>query len=327
MLLGLAFTLVAIGAAPAFGGLEVDAARRGKRSAPVSAEARLAPGMRQRFENTEVRLGIIDGVGTVATTSTIEVSGLTGPVLDVDVNLIGITHGPASTQDIDVLLIGPGGKTALILSDVGGNTATQNVSLVLDDQQPEQLPSATALTTGFYQPTNIGSPDTMNLGNGPFTPPSGSSLGAFNGIDPNGTWRLWVFDDQPNGSPQAGSGINGGWAVTITTANRAPAANPDRYQAKAGRTLHVKAAGVLRNDRDPDGDALTVVLDRAPRKGKAVLNANGSFTYKANRQARGHDSFTYVVRDGNGSTARAMVNIQIKPPKPNPNKGGRSGRR
>lgn len=318
LLLGLALALVGVGGAPLLGGSEAVAAKKGKPRGPsASAETRFSRQDVQRFENTEVRLGIIDGVGTVASSSAIEVSGLAGPLTDVNVNLIGITHGPTSTQDIDVLLIGPEGRTALILSDVGGNTPTQNVSLVLDDQQPEQLPSAAALTNGFFQPTNVGSPDTMNLGSGPFTPPSGSSLGAFNGIDPNGTWRLWAYDDEPNGSSPSGGGINGGWALTITTAgsdpvNGKPTAAPDRFKAKAGKTLRVNGRGVLRNDRDPDDGALTAILVRRPTQGRVQLKADGSFTYKANKRAGGKDSFTYLAKDSSGLQARATVHIEIK---------------
>jgi hypothetical protein len=330
MLLGLVFALVGVGASPLAGGHEADAAKR-SRQRHQATEIGASASMVRRFENEE-RIRFWDAVGTTPGTSAIEVSGLTGPVIDVNVNLVDIYHGPESTQDIDVLLIGPVGKTALILSDVGGNTATAGVTLVLDDQQPEQLPSAAALTNGFFQPTNYGSPDIMNLGGGPITVPSGASLGAFNGIDPNGTWRLWVVDDEPNLSSRFGSSISGGWALTITTAGDQPSngstkAAPDRFKAKAGKMLRVNGSGVLRNDRDPDGDVLTAVLGRAPRKGKVVLNPDGSFTYRAHRKARGRDSFTYLARDERGSAARATVNIQIKPQKPQQGKGGRNGRR
>lgn len=310
VLLGLALALVGAGAAPLLGGHAADAAKQGKDRKASSAESRASPRAVRRFENTAVRLGIFDG--GIASSSTIEVSGLVGPVADVNVNLIGITHGPNSTRDIDVLLIGPEGRSALILSDVGGNSATTNVTLVLDDQQQEQLPSNAALANGFFQPTNVGSPDTMNLGNGPITPPSGSSLGTFNGIDPNGTWGIYVYDDETNGSPQAGGGINGGWALTITTANGVPAAEADSFQAQAGKTLSVPANGVLENDSDPDGDALTAILASRPQKGTVELEADGSFTYKAKKKAKGQDSFTYLAEDPSGLNASATVEVQIK---------------
>ncbi|MBW3634086.1 MAG: cadherin-like domain-containing protein, partial [Chloroflexi bacterium] len=298
------------------------------------------------------------GAGTVATTSAIEVSGLTGPVTDVDVNLLDITFIGDSTQDIDVLLIGPEGRTALILSDVGGNTTTSSVNLLLDDQASEQLPDSTALKTGAFQPNNVGSPDTMNLGAGPITPPSGASLGTFNGINPNGTWRLWVFDDQPNGMPAAGGGINGGWALRVTTADDeptngaptngaptadeptasaptagAPAATGDRFQARAGQALNVTANGVLGNDSDPDGDPLTAIVANQPTRGSLALQADGSFTYKPTKRAKGTDTFTYLAQDPSGLNAEATVDIQIKAAKDKQGKvgkkdnGGKTGKK
>jgi hypothetical protein len=160
----------------------------------------------------------------------------------------------------------------------------------------------------------------------PITLPSGASLAAFNGIDPNGTWRLWAYDDEPNGSPQAGGGINGGWALTITTANGVPAAKPDRFKVKAGKTLRVDAPGVLKNDRDPDDDALAAILVDGPKQGRVALKADGSFTYKSNKKAKGKDSFTYLAKDPSGLKAQATVHIQIKATKDNQNKKGKGGK-
>jgi len=318
VLIGLVATLVMTGVAPILDGHEAEAAKKGGKQG-VSAESSPSAALVQRFENTSVRLGIFDG--GVASTSTIEVSGLTGPVTDVDVNLIDIDFTGDSTQDIDVLLIGPEGRTALILSDVGGNTTSSNVSLLLSDQEPGQLPNTAALSSGRFQPTNVGSPDTMDLGAGPITPPSGASLGAFNGINPNGTWRLWVFDDETNGIPAAVSGINGGWSLSITTAdvvppggpaNAAPIANGDRFKVKAGKALTVAANGVLGNDSDPSGDALQAIVVDQPKQGSLTLRADGSFTYTSKKKAKGTDSFTYLAQDPSGLNALATADIQIK---------------
>jgi hypothetical protein len=278
--------------------------------APASAKTRVSPRELQRFENREVRLGIIDG--GLANTSTIEVSGFDTRVTDVDVTMFDIDFFGDGTQDIDVLVAGPDGRTAIILSDVGGFTSTRNVNLTLDDQQPEQLSANTALSSGVFQPTNIGSPDTFILGTGPFTPPSGASLGIFNGIDPNGTWTIVVFDDSTNDVSQAGGGINGGWALSIRTDNSVPETEADRFEAQAGKPLNIPAAGVLKNDSDPDGDDLTATLADSPQKGSIQLQSDGAFTYRARKKSRGTDSFTYIAEDSGGLTAVETVTIQIK---------------
>jgi hypothetical protein len=53
--------------------------------------------------------------------------------------------------------------------------------------------------------------------------------------------------------------------VTLLVGNTAPAAQGESYSVEADTTLPVDAAGVLDNDSDPEGDALTAVLVCSPR--------------------------------------------------------------
>jgi hypothetical protein len=321
VLLGLVVALVLTGVAPLLGGYGADAAKKGKQR-QVSAENGASPALVQQFSNpTLLQLG---NNGTAAT-SAIEVSGFTTLIADVDVQLLKIDFISGGTQEIDVLLIGPDGKTALIMSDVGGNTATTNVNLLLDDQAAEQLPSNAPLANCICQPTNVGSPDTMNLGAGPVTVPSGAALGVFNGINPNGTWRLWAFDDESNSNTGT---ISRGWSLKITSANGVPSAGVDTFRATAGKALTVPAEGVLGNDSDPDGDVLQAILAGRPKQGSLNLQADGSFTYRPNKKAKGADSFTYLAQDPSGLNALATVDIQIKAKKDKKKgKGGKKGRK
>jgi hypothetical protein len=245
-----------------------------------------------------------------ADTSSIDVSGFDTPVADVNVTLFDLSFGAASSSDMDSLLVGPSGQTAIILSDVGDNTATNDVTITLDDQAANHLPNNSALTSGTFQPTNFGTGDTFQLsGGGTLTPSSGSALGIFNGTDPNGSWTLYTYDDDGNGN--TGSLVNG-WRLTITSANGVPTAEPDSFQAQAGKPLSVNASGVLENDSDPDGDILNAILTGGPKKGKLDLLPNGAFTYTSSKKAKGTDSFTYLAQDPGGLNALATVTIQIK---------------
>jgi VCBS repeat-containing protein len=319
VLCGLVVALIVTGAAPLLGGHGADAKKGNDRD--VSAEGGASPALVQQFANPTI-LRMRDNEPAV--TSAIEVSGFTTPIADVDVQLLKVDFFDGSTQDIDVLLIGPDGKTALIMSDVGGNTATNNVNLLIDDQAPEQLPSNGELTNCICQPTNVGSPDTMNLGAGAVTVPSGASLGVFNGINPNGTWRLWAFDDANNA---ISGNISRGWTLKITSANGVPAAGSDSFQAQAGKTLTVPADGVLGNDTDPDGDTLQAIVAGQPKQGRLSLHADGSFTYTPKKKAKGTDSFTYLAQDPSGLNALATVDITIKAKKDKKGKGGKNGKK
>lgn len=247
------------------------------------------------------------------TSSTIEVTGLDTPIADVNVSLNVFSHtGPA---DVDVLLVGPQGQTALIMSDVAAAAGAANDSLLLDDQAAAQLPSQDDLNSGSFQPTNYDfSNQTDSFAPDPRIPtplPSGSALAIFNGTNANGTWTLFV-DDATDNTPDSSGSFAGGWSLTITTANGVPRPAADSFAAQAGKVLNVPATGVLANDSDPDDDTLTARLAGEPARGTVRLAADGSFSYRANKKAKGTDSFTYLAQDSTGLTALETVSIQIK---------------
>src|SRR5262249_50639386 len=123
--------------------------------------------------------------------SNITISGLAGTITDVNVSLLGFTH--TNPDDVDVLLVGPAGQKIILLSDVGCSADISGVNLVLDDSAATSLPDNSLLTSGTFKPTNIGASDTF-ASPAPAGPYS-SSLSAFQGTSPNGTWRLYVVDD------------------------------------------------------------------------------------------------------------------------------------
>jgi subtilisin-like proprotein convertase family protein len=144
--------------------------------------------------------------------STINVSGLTGVVTKVTVTLNGFTHD--YPDDVDVLLVGPGGQQCILMSDAGGGDDVSGVNLTFDDMAVVSLPDSTEIRSGTYKPTNYGSPDNFPApGPGPVTQPLNPPLSVFNGTNPNGTWSLFVVDDFGG---DAGN-INGGWSITIQT--------------------------------------------------------------------------------------------------------------
>jgi VCBS repeat-containing protein len=95
------------------------------------------------------------------------------------------------------------------------------------------------------------------------------------------------------------------------TPNTAPVANGDSYSTPYVTTLNVAAAGVLGNDTDANGDALTAVLVAGPTNGSLTLNANGSFSYTPNSGFSGNDTFTYKASDGALQSNTATVTITV----------------
>src|SRR6185503_15011379 len=59
--------------------------------------------------------------------STITVSGITGTVTKVTVTLSNMSH--TFPDDVDVLLVGPGNKKVMLMSDAGGDPDISGVTL------------------------------------------------------------------------------------------------------------------------------------------------------------------------------------------------------
>jgi hypothetical protein len=130
-------------------------------------------------------------------------------VLSVNVTLNNFSEG--APDDVDVLLVGPTGVNAILMSDVGDFTNPGGVTLTLSDAAGSGLPDNATLVSGTFQPTNIGGGDAFP---GPAPAPAGTSnLSAFDGTNPNGTWSLYVVDDRAS----AGTGsFAGGWSLDLT---------------------------------------------------------------------------------------------------------------
>jgi hypothetical protein len=158
--------------------------------------------------------------------SEIAVSGLPGSVTKVTVTLNNLNFG--SPPDADVLLVGPNGQSVILMSDARGDGTGHiiNMTLTFDDAALSPLPSDQSLRSDTYKPTNFDSAADLFPAPAPFGP-YGATLSVFNGTNPNGTWSLYVVDDNPD-NPFDDFGpdveIAGGWSVTVTTT--APIPNP-----------------------------------------------------------------------------------------------------
>jgi VCBS repeat-containing protein len=75
--------------------------------------------------------------------------------------------------------------------------------------------------------------------------------------------------------------------------------------------LHVTAPGILSNDGDPDGDAITAMLSFGPQHGSLDLRADGSFDYTPASGFIGTDCFTYHDSDGSPCGASVQVLIDV----------------
>jgi Bacterial Ig-like domain len=175
---------------------------------------------------------------------------LPGNITDVNVALYGYSH--TFPDDVGVLLVGPQGQKALLMSDVGGSNAVNDVNVGFDDESSLSLPDEGQITDGIYKPTQgtaIGGPGFPV--DPPFPAPApapsyADNLSVFDGTDPNGTWDLYVVDDTGQDVGQ----IARGWDLFITTDGPPPDTTAPRVKITVPQpaatgvspTANVKAA-------------------------------------------------------------------------------------
>ena len=155
--------------------------------------------------------------------SPIVVSGLIGTVSKVTVTFSITSTFP---DDFDILLVGPTGARSLVMSDAGGSGDPNNVSYTWD-QTAALMPDGptTIVPTGTYRPSNyvgLATPEPGGQDNFPAPGPGllsyTTDFNVFNGTAPNGTWNLYVVDDQQIDTMS----LPGGWSIDVTTTNVTP---------------------------------------------------------------------------------------------------------
>lgn len=141
----------------------------------------------------------------------ITVSGAPTIISSVEVVLNGFKHD--RPDDVDILLVPPNPAPAIMLmSDAGGSTAVQNLTLTFS-QSGGLLPDEGQLFTGTFAAANFGDPETSFPAGNP-TPPGGpysTDLSLLNSINPNGVWNLYIVDD----TNQRSGFVSGSWCLIL----------------------------------------------------------------------------------------------------------------
>ena len=114
---------------------------------------------------------------------------------------------------------------------------------------------------------------------------------------------------QDNGGLQATQS----YTLSVANVNDAPTAQGDAYSMSQGGTLTVSAPGVLGNDSDIDGDALSASVVSNPGNGTLTLNSNGGFSYTPSAAFTGTVSFSYRAYDGALYSGAVTVQVTVNP--------------
>jgi sugar lactone lactonase YvrE len=112
-------------------------------------------------------------------------------------------------------------------------------------------------------------------------------------------------------SDGVGDCVPGSASFVIAPADDPPVAVGDAYGGGQDSPLLVEAPGVLGNDSDADGDALTARVAGGPAHGAVSLAADGGFLYEPADGYVGPDAFTYVATGAGVDSAPATVAITV----------------
>ena len=176
------------------------------------AMAQPCSGATATFEN-KASIDLLDASAARTYPSTNAVSGITGRVNEVTVTLSNLIH--RTPDDLDILLVGPRGQKVILMSDAGGTAAITNTTLRFADRYPDPPPDNSRILPGSYRPSDYPNvTGAMDIFFNPAPPgPYTNRLSVFNGIDPNGTWNLYIMDDLAQ-TGEVGR-LSQGWALTI----------------------------------------------------------------------------------------------------------------
>ncbi|MEO5374635.1 MAG: cadherin-like domain-containing protein, partial [Alphaproteobacteria bacterium] len=100
--------------------------------------------------------------------------------------------------------------------------------------------------------------------------------------------------------------------ATLADINRGPVTTADAGETQQGQAITMSAATLLANDRDADGDGLTITSVGGAQHGTVRLeNGNVIFTPDATFSGHTGATFEYTVSDGHGGTATQVVTVDV----------------
>ena len=223
-----------------------------------------------RFANTNQITLPTNGIASQYP-STVAVSGMVGTITNVVVTLSHLTH--TNANDLHMLLVSPTGRGMVFWSKVGGGGPfggtppdhhVTNVTATVTDDAPDfsPLPDFYYIWTEKFRPADYAAIEApannfpAPAPAGPYAPvPTTNAFHeAFAGLNANGTWSLYIYDDA---SPYAGK-IDGGWSLTVsTTGPQSPTITDIADQTTLTNTPTAALAFTI-NDSDTPVGSLTL---------------------------------------------------------------------
>jgi subtilisin family serine protease len=225
----------------------------------------------------------------------------------VKVNINGFSV--ARSDGVSLVLVGPTGAALLIQGNAGYSDSPNYISYSISDDGPAEMSEAALINGAIYQPTAISGlpsfpapgPGTnyrtpgrycSNLNSGPCWRFSST----FGGTNPNGVWKLYVYNPATNIADLGGSILDWSLSIDATTPIATPTPTP-----VPGPAIVVDQPV---NNSLVDGASTvdfgsTMVGQPAPNKTFTVRNVGGDWLNISRIMQDGPNSSVFVVNNNN----------------------------
>lgn len=243
----------------------------------------------------------------------ITVSGLSGTLQTVNMSLSGWTF--PTPIDVDILLVSPTGQKMVVLSKVGGSISISGVNLTLDDTASVLMPNTSLLASGLYKPSSynagvtFAAPAPAAPYNQPATAGSATFASSFAGINPNGTWQMYVSSHTPGNTGT----ISGGYCLTFTTSGDAlttTSLTSSKNPAFVGDSLTFTATATRASDSAPVvGGTMSFTVDGVLASGPTPVNVSGTATFQTSTLTEATHT---IVATYSGASGFATSNTSLQ---------------
>jgi len=249
-------------------------------------------------------------------------SGNTGSAFALDPSSGVLTVANSSVVDYET---NPTFSLVVQVSDQEGHTDSANVAISLTNVDEAPTAASESFSLNEDTPFVAAAPGVLSNDSDPEGQPltavlvSGPAQAAAFSLNANGSFSYTPtanFNGSDSFTYRASDGTLTSAVTTVSisvnASNDPPSAVSDSYSTSEDTSLTVAAPGVLSNDTDADGDALTAALVSGPANASSfTLNANGSFSYTPAANFNGSDSFVYRARDGVLNSSPTTVSITV----------------
>jgi subtilisin-like proprotein convertase family protein len=154
---------------------------------PPIIEASVAPPLIE-IPNSPNTSGVADPYPLIR-----NIAGLPGLITDVNVSINEFWH--LYPDDVDILLVSPSGTSTILMSDACGSTDIHDYFWTFDDEAGGIMTDSTVTGCNPFsiRPSDFGGNESLPA---PAPPgPYHQRLSVFDGENPNGNWRIYIYDD------------------------------------------------------------------------------------------------------------------------------------